>query len=279
MSHGGSRYFITFTDDYSRYSMTYFLKKKSEALEKFKETAENETGVKNKALRSDRGGGYLSQEFKDYFKQCGIRSESTAAYSPQQNGVAERLNRTLVEATRSMMHQSGLSHSFWAEAVSTATYVRNRMVTTALECGKTPYQLWHGEKSNLEHIRVFGCAVYVHVPDGERRKLDKKAQKLRFIGYTKTAGNYRVWDELKQKCYIRHDVIFNENDFKRSFSTSEPETEESMKDMQISLDCPQDEETPHALAFEPTYLWKTAFQRWRLRRVGIRGGHNCSVDN
>ena len=246
-SHGGSRYFITFTDDYSRYSMTYFLKKKSEALEKFKEfkeTAENETGVKIKALRSDRGGEYLSEEFKDYLKQCGIRSESTAAYSPQQNGVAERLNRTLMEAARSMMHQSGLSHSFWAEAVSTAAYVRNRMVTTALECGKTPYQLWHGEKPNLEHIRVFGCAVYIHIPDGERRKLDKKAQKLRFIGYTETAGNYRVWDELKQKCYVRHDVIFNENDFKRSFSTPEPETEESTTDVQISLDCPQDEETP-----------------------------------
>lgn len=206
-SHGGSHYFITFTDDYSRYSMTYFLKKKSEALEKFKEfkeTAENETGIKIKALRSDRGGEYLSQEFKDYLKQCGIRSKSTAAYSPQQNGVAEQLNRILVEAARSMMHQSGPSHSFWTEAVSTATYVRNRMVTTALECGKTSYQLWHGEKSNLEHIRMFSCAVYVHVPDQERRKLDKKAQKLRFIGYTETAGNYRVWDELKQKCSLCH---------------------------------------------------------------------------
>ena len=170
--------------------MTYFLKKKSEALEKFKEfkeAVESETGVKIKALRADRGGEYLSQEFIHYLKQYGIQSESTAAYSPQQNGVAERLNRTLVEAARSMMHQSGLSYSFWAEAVSTATYLRNRMVTTALKCGKTPYQLWSGKKPNLEHIKVFGCAVYVHVPDGERRKLDRKAQRLRFIGYTETA--------------------------------------------------------------------------------------------
>ena len=174
-SQGGSHYFITFSDDYSCYSMTYFLKKKSEALEKFKEfkeAAENETGVKIKALRADRGGEYLSKEF---MKRWGIRSESTVAYSPQQNGVAEQLNRTLVEAARSMMYQAGLSFSFWAEAVSTASYLRNRMVTTAVKCGKTPYQLWHGEKPNLEHIRVLGCAVYVHVPDGERRKLDKKA--------------------------------------------------------------------------------------------------------
>ena len=245
-SQGGSRYFITFTDDYSRYSMTYFLKKKSKALEKFKEfkeAAENETGVKIKALRADRGGEYLSQEFKDYLKRWGIRSESTAAYSPQQNGVAERLNHTLVEAARSMMYQTGLSYSVWAEAVSTASYLRNRMVLTAVKCGRTTFQLWHGEKTNLEHIRVFGCAVYVHVPDGERRKLDKKAQKFRFVGYTKTTGNYRVWDELKQKCYIRHDIIFNENDFKRSSSTSEPQTEEGTKDVQISLDSHQEEET------------------------------------
>ena len=214
-SHGGSRYFITFTDDYSRYCKTYFLKKKSEALEKFKEfkeAAENESGLKIKALRADRGGEYLSEDFKCYLRKWGIRSESTAAYSPQQNGVAERLNRTLVEAARSMLNHAGLTYSFWAEAVATATYLRNRMVTTALKSGKNPYQLWHGEKPNLEHIRVFGCAVYVHVPDGERRKLDKKAQKLRFIGYTDTAGNYRVWDETKRKCYIRHDVIFNECD-------------------------------------------------------------------
>ena len=219
LSHGGSRYFITFTGDYSRYCQTYFLKRKSEALEKFKEfkeSAENESGHKIKALRADRGGEYLSQEFKDYLKLCGIRAESTAAYSPQQNGVAERLNHTLVEAARSMISHAGLSYSFWAEAIATATYLRNRMVTTALKCGKTPYQLWHGEKPNLNHIRVFGCAVYVHVPDSECKKLDKKAQKLRFIGYTKAAGNYRVWDEAKQRCFIRHDVIFNERDFRRS---------------------------------------------------------------
>jgi len=121
-----------------------------------------------------------------------------------------------VEAGRFMMYQAGLFHYFWAEAVSTASYLRNRMVMTALKCGNTPYQLWHGERPNLERIRVFGCAVCVHVPDGEHRKLDRKAQKFRFIGCTETAGNYRVWDELKHKCYIRHDVIFNKNVFKRN---------------------------------------------------------------
>jgi transposase InsO family protein len=215
-SFGGSRYFITFVDDYTRYCRSYFMKCKSNALDKFKEfqaIAEKESGMKIKALRADRGGEYMSAEFSAYLKECGIRAESTAAYSPQQNGVAERLNRTLGEAARSMLIHAGLSNSYWAEAVSTATYLRNRMVTSALKSGITPYQLWFGKKPNLKHIRTFGCAVYAHISDGNRRKLDRKAQKFRFIGYTETTENYKVWDEAGQRCYIRHDVIFNENDF------------------------------------------------------------------
>jgi len=127
-SFGGSYYFITFTDDYSRYCRTYFLKSKSEALEKFKYfkvSMETESGMKIKALRADRGGEYLSHEFTSFLKRYGIQSELTAAYSPQQNGVSERLNRTLVEAARSMFSRAGLSNAYWAEAIATATYLRN----------------------------------------------------------------------------------------------------------------------------------------------------------
>jgi hypothetical protein len=131
-SFGGSRYFITFTDDYSRCYKAYFMKEKSEALEKFKEfraAAEKESGQSIKALRADRGGEYLSEEFKCYLKKHGIRAEFTAAYSPQQNGVSERMNRTLTEAARSMLTHAGLSNAYWADAVATAVYLRNRMVT------------------------------------------------------------------------------------------------------------------------------------------------------
>jgi hypothetical protein len=192
------------------------MKKKSEAFEKFKEFksfAERESGMMIEALRADNGGEYSSEEFRQYLKEYGIRLESTAAYSPQQNGVAERKNRTLVEAARSMLSQAGLSNAYWAEAIATATYLQNRMMTAALKQCQTPYLLWHGERPNLEHIKVFGCAVYTHIPDVERRKLDKKARKLKFIGYTATPNNYKVWDEEKQRCYIRHDVVFNEHDF------------------------------------------------------------------
>ena len=245
-SFGGSRYFITFTDDYSRCCKVYFMKEKSEALNKFKEfkaAVEKESGQSIKALRADRGGEYLSEEFRFYLKKHGIRAEFTAAYSPQQNGVSERMNRTLVEAARSMMTHAGLSNAYWAEAVATATYLRNRMVTTALKSGETPYQRWYGKKPNLQHIRVFGCMVYTHVPEGKRKKLDNKAQKLRFIGYTDTASNYKVWDEKTRRCYIRHDVIFNESDFgRRKQSISIKPEEEKQAELELEVETPEQSE-------------------------------------
>ena len=121
--------------------------------------------MKIKAIRADRGGEYLLDEFKSFLKKCGIRSEFIAAYSPQQNGVSECLNRTLVEAARSMLSHAGLGNMYWAESVATATYLHNQMVSTALKIGETLYLLWHGEKLNLKHIRVFVCLVYTHFSD------------------------------------------------------------------------------------------------------------------
>ena len=121
-----------------------------------------------------------------------------------------------------MLPHAGLNNSFWGEAIATATYLRNRMVSAAI---KSPYQLRYGKNPNLKNIHVFSCIVYIHIPDGDRKKLDKKAQKLRFIGYTETAGNYTVWDGNKQKYYVRHDVVFNENDFSKSQDIPEQEPE------------------------------------------------------
>ena len=87
--------------------------------------------------------------------------------------MSERLNRTLVEAARSMLSHADLSNTCWAEAVATATYLHSRMVSVALESGQTPYQLRFGEKPNLKHLRVFGCVAYVHVPDGQWKKLHR----------------------------------------------------------------------------------------------------------
>ena len=125
-SIGGSRYFMTFTDDYSKLCEVYFIRKKSEVAEMFKEyknLVENKTGKKIKTLRSDNRTEYTCQEMKNYFREEGIKQQFTVEYTPQQNGVAERKNRTLVEMARCMMLQSGLSPEFWAEAVATANHI------------------------------------------------------------------------------------------------------------------------------------------------------------
>ena len=95
--------------------------------------------MKIKAIRAVRRSEYLSDEFKSFLKKCGIRSEFTAAYSPQQNGVSEHLNCTLVEAARSMLSHVSLGNMYWAKAVATAMYLRNWMVSAALKIGETPY--------------------------------------------------------------------------------------------------------------------------------------------
>ena len=123
-SLGSSRYFVTFIDDHSRYTQTYFLKSKDEVLEKFKEFVNyvNTLGKKVKVLRSDNGGVYCSKTSQDYLKEHGIQHQTTVPYNPEQNGTAERMNRTLLESARSMMYHANIPKEFWAEAVSTATY-------------------------------------------------------------------------------------------------------------------------------------------------------------
>ena len=149
-SIGGSRYFVTFVDDYSRCCSVYFMENKSEVFSKFKEfelITTNACGCSIRNLRTDNSGEYLSKEFDTYLQSRGIRHELSAPYSPAQNGVAERFNRTLMESARTMMAQAGLSEHYWAEALATAAYLRNRVPTRSLK-KTTPYEKWYGRKQS-----------------------------------------------------------------------------------------------------------------------------------
>ena len=142
-SIGGRRYFVTFIDDYSRCCKVYFMRRKWEVLEKFKEFeagVTNESGMTIGTLRIDNGGEYVSNIFTNYLKSKGIRHELTIAHTPEQNGVAERMNRTLMESARAMIAHAGLPNHYWAEAVATAAYICNRTPTTAIKENKTPYE-------------------------------------------------------------------------------------------------------------------------------------------
>ncbi|KAJ9541549.1 hypothetical protein OSB04_028055 [Centaurea solstitialis] len=150
------RYFITFTDDFSRYGYVYLMRHKSESFERFKEfqnEVQNQLGRKIKFLRSDRGGEYLSDEFDNHLMECGIVSQLTPPYTPQMNGVSERRNRTLLDMVRSMMCHSTLPMSFWGHALETAAHILNRAPTL--------YMFWL-RKSIFDHLSLY-CWYHVDV--------------------------------------------------------------------------------------------------------------------
>ena len=217
---------LTFTDDFSRYTTTYFIKSKSEVLSKFKEyvnSVEKQTGSQImklnilaeedvKVLRSDNGGEYTSNNFTKFCAEMGISHKFTVPYCPQQNGVSERKNRTIMEKARSMLHQAKLPLEFWAEACRTAVYLLNRSPTTALK-NETPFERLVGTKPDITHLKVFGCVSYVHVPNSKRRKLDAKARKAIFVGYPPGVKGYKLYNLEKKSFIVSRDVTFFEQNF------------------------------------------------------------------
>ncbi len=171
-SIGGKKYYVTFIDDYSRYCQVYLLSSKDETLEKFrvyKTRSELQCETLIKTLRSDRGDEYYDPKF---FQETGIVHETTAPYTPQQNGVAERKNRTLEEMVNSMLSNSGLSNGFWGEAMLTACYILNRVPFKGNS--STPYELWNKRKPSLKYFKIWGCRAIVRVPEPKKRKLGER---------------------------------------------------------------------------------------------------------
>jgi hypothetical protein len=219
MSQGGSRYILVLTDDFSRKSWLYFLKSKDEMLYKFcifKARLELETGNKIRILRSDKGGEYLSNEFKSYCSENGIIRELIQAAMPQQNGMSERRNQTLMERAHNLASDCNLPISLWTEAAATAAYLINRNPTRA-NSGTTPEEKFSGKKPNIDHLNIFGCISYLHVPKDSRKKLDSKTQKCLFLRYDEESKVYRLYDHKRQKIVLSRDVIFDETKVGYSF--------------------------------------------------------------
>ena len=215
ISIGGSKYFVTFIDDFSRYTYVYFVKHKDEVLAKFKEfvsMVKNHTGRNVKTFRTDNSGEYCSKEFESFLKEEGITHQLTIPYNPAQNGVSERMNRTLVESARSMMSHGKLPIEFWAESINTAVYLRNRSPTTSLN-GITPYECLFGQKPDVSNLRVFGCVAFAHIPEKQRKKLDEKSHKVVFVGYPEGTKGYKLYDPVTRKFIRSRDVVFLEGKF------------------------------------------------------------------
>ncbi|GJZ97608.1 gag-pol polyprotein [Tanacetum coccineum] len=212
-SLGGAKYFVSFIDDYSRRCWVYPIKKKSDVFEVFKvykARVELDSGKKIKCLRTDNGGEYTGDEFDTFCRQEGIKRQFTTAYTPQQNGVAERMNRTLLERARAMLATTSLGKSFWAEAVNTACYVINRSPSTVVEL-KTPMEMWTGKPVDYSDLHIFGSPVYVMYNTQETTKLDSKSRKCLFLGYADGVKGYHLWDSTAHKVVVSRDVVFMED--------------------------------------------------------------------
>lgn len=212
-SIGKKRYILTMIDDYSKYTEVYFMHNKSDTEDRIKEyisMVQNKFNCKPKVIRSDRGGEFMSNELMKFMRENGIKTQYTAPYSPQQNGVAERKNRSLVEMARCMLTDAKLPMYLWAEAINTANFIQNRTITKG--ANNIPHELWNGEMPNAMNFQIFGTKCYAHIPTEKRKKFDNTAVQMRFIGYEPGSKAYRLYDPVNGKLLVSRDVRFLRNE-------------------------------------------------------------------
>ena len=261
----GSKYFVTFTDEYSRATSVHFMTKKSDVLEflkfcEFEATVFGETGQRIGTLKTDNGTEYVSQDFAKHLESHQINHETSAPYTLQQNGIPERVNRTLFEKARALMSHAGLAKSYWTEAVATAAYLKNRTPTRSLERDIIPYERWYERQYDVSRLRVFGCIAYARIPPQMRQKLDDRARRLHFIGYAKGNKGYRLMDDETKKVYVCRDVVFNETDFGDSDHGAVLELEPSVDkhhDHQPDAPVPRENQRPKRQTREPDWYGDT----------------------
>ena len=192
-SIGGNNYFLTVLDDRSKLSVVQPVASKSDIPLALKDTItllENQSGHTTKRIRCDNGTEFINSELKSFCADKGIKLETTVRYTPEQNGAAERLNRTLLDKVRPMLAGASLPKNLWAEAVVTANYVRNRSPVSGRD--NTPFELFFGKKPDVSHLRTFGARVYTLTPKQLRNKLQPTSEPGRFIGYPASTKGYKI---------------------------------------------------------------------------------------
>ncbi|KAK9179751.1 hypothetical protein WN943_028956 [Citrus x changshan-huyou] len=221
-SLGGACYFLSMINDFSRMVWVYPLRSKDQVFDRFKAwktLIETQTNRKVRRIRTDNGLKFCNKQFDDLCEKTGILRHKTVMHTPQQNGLAERMNRTLMERVRCMLFHSKLPKTLWVEALSTTCYLINRCPSTAIEL-KTPYEVWSGKLADYTKLRIFGCTVYAHIKQG---KLEPRALKCAFLGYPSGTKGYKLWcvDLKPPKCIISRDVIFNESEMLKSQTSAQ----------------------------------------------------------
>jgi hypothetical protein len=213
ISIGGSKYGLVIVDDFSRFTWVFFLSDKGETqeiLKKFMRRAQNEFELKIKKVRSDNGTKFKNTNVEEFLGEEGIKHEFSVPYTPQQNGVVERKNRTLIEAARTMLDEYKTRDNFWAEAVNTACYAINRLYLHKIY-KKTTYELLTGNKHKVDYFRVFGCKCFILNKKVKSSKFAPRVDEGFLLGYASNAHGYRVCNNTTGLVEIAIDVTFDES--------------------------------------------------------------------
>ncbi|KAK1561685.1 hypothetical protein QYE76_017663 [Lolium multiflorum] len=210
---GGRNYGLVIVDDYSRYSWVFLLKSKDETHREFiifAKKAQRMYESEIKAIRTDNGTEFKNYTMQEFVDDEGIKHEFSAPYTPQQNGVVERKNRTIIEMARTMLSEFNSPHNFWGEAISTAVHYSNRLFLRPLH-NKTPYELLTGNKPNVMYIRVFGCKCLVKNNKGKLGKFETRTIEGTFVGYAENSHAYRYYNKSTGAIEVSCDVVFLED--------------------------------------------------------------------
>ncbi|RVW65300.1 Retrovirus-related Pol polyprotein from transposon TNT 1-94 [Vitis vinifera] len=212
-SHEKFKYYVTFIDDHSRFTWVYFLRSKSEVFRTFTEFlayVDNQFSTSIKTLRTDSDGEYLSTEFQAFLASKGIIHQRSCPSTPQQNGVAERKNRRLLDVVRTLLLESSVPSMFWVEALKTATHLINRLPSQVLHMESSYFHLF-AKQPSYDHLHIFCCVCFVHLPPHERHKLSAQSVRCAFLGYNMCQKGFVCYDPTLHRTRISRNVIFFEN--------------------------------------------------------------------
>jgi transposase InsO family protein len=260
ISIDGSKYCLVIVDDYSRFTWVFFLQEKSqtqETLKRFLRRAQNEFGLSIKKIRSDNGTKFKNSQIEGFLEEEGNKHEFSSPYTPQQNGVVERKNRTLLDMARTMHDEYKTPDRFWAEAINTACYSINRLYLYRI-FKKTSYELLTGKKSNVSYFRVFGSKCFILIKRGRSSKFAPTAVEDLLLGYDSNTRAYRVFNKSTGLVEVSCDIVFDETNGSQveQVDFDELDDEEApcfaLRNMSIGDVCPKESEEPPQAQDQPS---------------------------
>jgi hypothetical protein len=243
---------LVIVDDYSCSTWVFFLQEKSqtqETLKGFFRRAQNEFRLRIKKIRSDNGMEFKNSQIEGFLEEEGIKHEFSSPYTPQQNGVVERKNRTLLDMARTMLDEYKTLDRFWVEAINTACYSINRLYLHPI-LKKTSYELITGKKPNVSYFRVFGNKCFILVKRGRKSKFAPKAVESFLLGYDSNTRAYRVFNKSTRLVEVSCDIVFDETNGSQveQVDLDELDDEEALcvtlRNMSIGDVCPKESEEP-----------------------------------